>query len=82
AIRTSQGRFQALLGQGSYYAGEFTFWYLALAAVSYLLLELNESKLRRLGFDKFEVDTRTWWARPVCWATAFAYGFCVLASNI
>lgn len=41
---------------------ELTLWIgcLALAAVSYLLLELNESKLRRLRFDKFEVDTRTW----------------------
>ncbi|WP_139231945.1 hypothetical protein [Azotobacter beijerinckii] len=63
---------------------EFILWIgaLAPAAASYLLLEINESRLRDLGIEKHEVDTKTWWTRPVCWSVVFGYGFCVVASNI
>lgn len=53
---------------------------LAASAIGYFALELSESKHRSAGFGEFEVDSSTWWTRPVCWSMAAAYGFCLLAN--
>lgn len=63
-------------GVGSHWAAIF-----ALGFIAYLLLEFNELKLRQNGFGEFEVDTQSWWTRPVSWAAAAGYVFCLIASR-
>lgn len=54
--------------------------FLAASAIGYWALEINESRHRSAGFGEFEVDSSTWWTRPVCWSMAAAYGFCLLVN--